>query len=421
MDNTGGTTTTTTITQPPTHAITAPPPDGGYGWVIVSACFILNGFTWGITSSFGVYLSEYMSADRFHGSQPLEFGFVGGLNFSCAMLVAPLVTHLVRRFGIHAVMIPGCFLQSLGYGLASLSTRVWHLYLTQGALVGIGIGSLVVPSTAVLSQWFSRRRSVANGISSAGSGVGGAAFTWGTAAAIRNVGIDWTLRITGLVAFTATLIATLVLRDRNQHVRPTQAAFDVVLLCRTEVILLLCWTFASMFGYVTLLFSLSDFGLAIGLSESQATSIIGFLNVGTALGRPIIGIVSDRFSRIGTAASLTFACGVICFALWIPARSFALTLVFAILCGAILGVFWMTIGPLAVEIAGLKETQSLLSLAWATTVIPSACGEPIALVLRGLSSPRAYLYAQLFAGCSYMIAGVFIAGLWKVNRSKNHP
>jgi Ni/Co efflux regulator RcnB len=27
-----------------------PAPDGGYGWVIVGSCFILNAFTWGVTS-----------------------------------------------------------------------------------------------------------------------------------------------------------------------------------------------------------------------------------------------------------------------------------------------------------------------------------------------------------------------------------
>lgn len=26
------------------------PPDGGYGWVCVSACFVLNAFTWGTVS-----------------------------------------------------------------------------------------------------------------------------------------------------------------------------------------------------------------------------------------------------------------------------------------------------------------------------------------------------------------------------------
>ncbi|KAL0936822.1 major facilitator superfamily transporter [Colletotrichum truncatum] len=319
----------------------SPPPDGGYGWTVAGACFVLNAFTWGATSSFGVYLSEYLLSRRFPDTKPLEFGFIDGLNFSCAMLVAPLVTHLTRKLGLHAVMIPECLVQSLGYAIASISAQPWHLYLTQGALVGFGIDLIVIPSTAVLSQWFSSRRSIANGISSAGSGAGGAAFTWGTAATIKSLGVHWALRITGLVAFTATLAATLFLGDRNKHIRPTQLAFDVALLRKKEVVLLLLWTFVHMFGYVTLLFSLSDFALSVGLSQQQATDIIGFLNFGTALGRPIVGIASDRFSRIATAGTLTFMCGMICFALWIPARSFAVTATFAVLCGAILGVFWM--------------------------------------------------------------------------------
>ena len=96
-----------------------------------------------------------------------------------------------------------------------------------------------------------------------------------------------------------------------------------------------------MFGYTTLLFSLSDFATSIHLSRSQATDIVGFLNLGTAVGRPLIGILSDRFSRTNTAAVLTLVCGLICFALWLPATSFGLTVFFALICGAILGVFWM--------------------------------------------------------------------------------
>lgn len=257
------------------------------------------------------------------------------------MLLAPAVTYMTRRFGMHAVVLSGCALQCTGYILASFASRVWHLYLTQGVLVGAGIGCIIIPSTAVLSQWFSKRRSVANGISSAGSGVGGAAFAWGTAALIRNQGLNWALRTTGLVALTANVVAASLLRDRNSHIRPTQLAFDVTLFRRKAVVLLLLWAFMSMFGYIALLFSLSDFALAIGLSPKQATNIIGFLNIGTAVGRPIIGVISDLVSRVATASVLTFLCGLICFALWLPATTLGLTVPFAICCGAILGVFWM--------------------------------------------------------------------------------
>ena len=96
-----------------------------------------------------------------------------------------------------------------------------------------------------------------------------------------------------------------------------------------------------MLGYIVLLFSLSDFALSIGLNRKQATDMIGLLNVGTAVGRPIIGICSDRWSRMNTAGALTLLCGVSCFCFWLPAKGYGLTAFFVVLCGAIVGVFWM--------------------------------------------------------------------------------
>ncbi|KAF1975183.1 MFS general substrate transporter [Bimuria novae-zelandiae CBS 107.79] len=346
-------------------------PDGGYGWICVAACFTVNCFTWGTVSAYGVYLSHYLADDVFPEASTWDYAFVGGFNFSIAMLIAPLVTILTRRFGIHRVMIAGVVFESGGFIAASFATRIWQLHISQGVLIGCDIGCLYIPSLPILSQWFVRRRSLANGISAAGSGVGGAAFSWGTEAIIARFGISWALRITGMIAFAANLAAITVIRDRNNAIQPYQLGFDTKLLRRYEVILLLAWAFISMLGYIVLLFSLADFALSIGLTRAQATDVTGLLNVGTALGRPVIGISSDQWSRINVAGVLTLLCGLSCFAFWLPATSFGLTVFFAILCGAIVGVFWMTIGPLCVEVAGIKNLQSLLSLSWAAVIIPA--------------------------------------------------
>jgi predicted MFS family arabinose efflux permease len=238
-------------------------------------------------------------------------------------------------------MCCGLLFQLGGFIAASFATRIWQLQISQGALIGCGIGFIYTPCLPVLSQWFDRRRSLANGISAAGSGVGGAAFAWGTEAIVQRLSIGWALRITGIIAFAANLFATVFIRDRNKAIRPSQFGFDTKLLRRYDVVLLLAWVFVSMLGYIVLLFSLSDFALSIGLLPSQATDMIGLLNVGTAVGRPIVGIFSDRWSRMDTAGTLTLLCGVSCFAFWLPATSYGLTAFFVILCGAVVGVFWM--------------------------------------------------------------------------------
>ncbi|TKA82756.1 hypothetical protein B0A55_01093 [Friedmanniomyces simplex] len=392
------------------------PPDGGYGWLCVAACFLINFATWGAVASYGVYLSSYLTTDRFESASPLDFALIGGFNFSFAMLAAPLVTVLTRRFGKHFTMPIGIALQTTGYITAGFTTSIWQLFLTQGVLVGLGIGFIYIPSLPILSQWFEARRSLANGISSAGSGVGGALFAWATGAIIDGLGLRWALCITGIITFALTSLATALIRDRNHHIKPPQLALDTTLLVRYDVLLLLAWAFVSMLGYIALLFSLSDFAFSIGLPPRQATDIIGILNLGTAVGRPLIGILSDKLSRLDVAGVLTLVCSLLCFALWIPAQSFALLAIFALLAGAVLGVFWMTIGPLCVEVVGLKHLQSLLSLSWMTIILPTTFSEVIALKIRRPGSARSYLYPQLFVGLSYLVASAIMIELHRVKR-----
>lgn len=257
-----------------------------------------------------------------------------------AMLVSPIVTVITRRYGIHVPMLMGITFQTAGFVAASFATLIWHLYLTQGILVGFGVGFTYIPSIAILSQWFSQRRSLANGISAAGSGIGGLMFSLAVRAATSNISLAWALRITGLVSGFMNIMATIAIRSRNHIVQPSQLPFDRALLRRYDVILVLAWAFISMFGYIALLFSMSDFARSIGLDDSQAATVTALLNLGTALGRPFIGVVSDHFGRIETTGIITLLCAISVFAIWIPATSYSVTIVFVVINGAILGVFW---------------------------------------------------------------------------------
>lgn len=99
--------------------------------------------------------------------------------------------------------------------------------------------------------------------------------------------------------------------------------------------------FLSILGYITFLYSLPDFSGSIGLSKTQAAATSAYLNLGTAIGRPAIGFVSDKLGRIEVAGWLSFFCGLTCFAIWIPAKDYAVAIVFAIISDAVVAVFWM--------------------------------------------------------------------------------
>ena len=200
--------------------------------------------------------------------------------------MAPVATKTCRHFHIKYTLAAGIVCFSGGFIAASFTTEIWQLFLSQGILVGMGCGLIYVPSLPIVSQWFNKRRGLANGITSAGSGIGGLAMSFAIQATIEKLGIAWALRITGIVALAVNVPACVVLRTRDNYIFPNRKVFDLVLFRRYDVFLFLSWGFVMMFGYTTLTYSLSDYGRSIGLSSSRAGYQTAFMNLGIAIGRP---------------------------------------------------------------------------------------------------------------------------------------
>lgn len=258
------------------------------------------------------------------------------------MAIAPLCTIGTRELGRNTVMWTGVLLMAGGFIAASFAEEIWQLYLSQGLMCGLGIGAMFIPATAVLPQWFLKRRSLAQGLASSGSGFVGLAFSLGTDAMIQQISLAWSLRITGILCFVFTGISTALMRDRNHIVRPPQLGFAIHLLRRYDCSMLLSWAFINLFGYMVILYSLSNYAVqVVGLTQTKAGILTAVLNLGTGFGRPCIGLASDRFGRIEVAAGLTLFNGLIVFAIWVPANNFGVLIFFAIVSGACLGTFWM--------------------------------------------------------------------------------
>uniref|UniRef100_A0A093Y3U7 Putative transporter MCH2 n=1 Tax=Talaromyces marneffei PM1 TaxID=1077442 RepID=A0A093Y3U7_TALMA len=375
-------TDTTVPDAPAAHDI----PDGGYGWVVVFGIAIINAFAWGVSSSFSVYLAFYLDNNYFPGASSLGYSFVGGTNFLAALWVAPFVNILARHAGTKACI-----------------------------MVGAGVGFLFVSTVPIISQWFWKKRSFAQGITAGGSGIGGLIFSASISPMIQNISLAWALRIQGIICFVTLFLASTIVRDRNHHLRPKQHPFDIRFFRRWDVWLLLIWAFLYLLGYMTLLSSLPDFIRSLGLSPSEASLPAILLNLATITGRVGAGFVSDRYGRITIALISSIATGVLCLVFWIPSQSLAPTL---------------AIAPLAAEIVGLEELPSLLAIVWLTTGLPCFCtiipfcivsegdtdeavtvSEAIALQLRRPDSDRPYLYAQLYAGLSYIASALFMLEL----------
>ena len=90
------------------------------------------------------------------------------LMLGCAIFVGPLVT----RYGGRPVTLAGAILIAMGLFTASYARSVFHLYFTYSLLSGVGFSLMFAPCVMIVSLWFSRRRTLAVGMSVAGSGIG---------------------------------------------------------------------------------------------------------------------------------------------------------------------------------------------------------------------------------------------------------
>jgi MFS family permease len=139
------------------------------------------------------------------------------------------------------------------------------------------------------------------------------------------------------------------------------------------------------------------------------------------VGRPFIGLSSDRWGRINLATSLSLLCGILCLSLWIPAETVSspmgILCFFAIVGGATAGVFWATIAPVAAEVLGLQDLPAGLSWTWLLMVPPTTTAEAIALELRRRNTTSwIYLPPQIYTAIMYIAGAVclWIVRGWKV-------
>ncbi|KAJ4232037.1 hypothetical protein NW759_002429 [Fusarium solani] len=67
---------------------------------------------------------------------------------------------------------------------------------------------------AVIAQWFSTKRGLANGLMFAGAGFGGATLSFAVDALIQRLNISWAYRILGLLTLATGLPAAWAIRER---------------------------------------------------------------------------------------------------------------------------------------------------------------------------------------------------------------
>lgn len=226
------------------------------------------------------------------------------------------------------------------------------------------MGLLYIVCSYIPAQWFSTKRSLAAGLTTMGSGWGGVVYSLAARAMISNIGLPWAFRVLAIVSFVVNMIGAFLIREPNSHPGVKPVAFDWHLLRRLDFLLVTGWAALSIMMFIITVFSISDYARSVGLTANRAALATALINLGQAIGRPSVGLISDKFGRIRIATLFTFISGLLCFVFWIFSRSYASVMSLAIVIGLFVSTVWSAVAPIITEVVGLENVHNGMTICW---------------------------------------------------------
>ncbi|CAH1271590.1 SLC16A12 [Branchiostoma lanceolatum] len=183
------------------------PLDGGWGWAVVLAVFMIGACSFGVIRSFGVFLEEFTTQfDQSATATSLVISVCIGIAFGGTLLGVMLSA----RFGFRPVAMAGGVMAAVGCILTYFSTSIVHLYITVGVMVGLGSSLAFFPSLSLVGKYFDKKRAIANGIAVSGPSVGSMVFPPVFTYLIEEYGWRGSLLIAAGVMLNITAFAALL-------------------------------------------------------------------------------------------------------------------------------------------------------------------------------------------------------------------
>mmetsp|Transcript_10506 Transcript_10506/g.12053 ORF Transcript_10506/g.12053 Transcript_10506/m.12053 type:complete len:431 (+) Transcript_10506:235-1527(+) len=280
------------------------PIEGTRAWIVVFGSFCLHFVVLGNLYSSGLYLPSY--EERFELSRA-EVSFIVQLQAGVKFTVGAIAGKLTDRYGLKWILSSNIVLYVSGYILASFGTSFTHLLLTQGIMVGISNGMLYWGSISLVSMWFKKKRGLASGFSTLGSGLGNFAIGILTEKWINEKGTAYALRGIGILSGVLLLIAFFCLKRRLPLVDRMSPCSDRDILTKRDFQFILFGTLFFQVGYQMPFAHLPSYIEDIGLRNDTAAIAVAQLGLGSAFGRILLGWLSDKIGRMKMFRYVLFA------------------------------------------------------------------------------------------------------------------
>ncbi|HIF9199907.1 TPA: MFS transporter [Photobacterium damselae] len=334
----------------------------------------------GIRQSFGIFMMPI--SDTFHTGREF-FSLAIALQNLLFGLFQPFVGMAADRFGARRIIIVGAIAYGAGLYLTSLAATPSVLYLTIGALIGLGLSatSYVIILGAVARVVPAEHTAKAFGLTTAAGSFGMFAVIPGAQALLRNFDWQTTMQIFAVICCVMIAFAGFIKSQKATSDAPSQVddsqtlseALQEAFRNRNYWLIhagfFVCG-FQVMFIATHLPSYLGDKGLP-GNTAAMALAYVGVFNI---FGSYFWGLMGDRFDKRYVMSSLYLMRTVIIAAF----VTFPVTVNTASIFGAAIGFCWLGTVPLTSglvrQIFGARYLSTLYGLVFFTHQVGSFLG-----------------------------------------------
>ena len=354
-------------------------------------------YTW---SLFNSSLSDKL------GEPVSQVAFSFGLLSLGLALSSSVAGKLQERFGVKRVTMASGILLGLGFFLTAHSSSLMMLWLSAGVLVGLadGAGYLLTLSNCV--KWFPERKGLISAFSIGSYGLGSLGFKFIDSHLLATVGLEKTFVIWGAIVLVMIVFGAYP-DERSRQInpaanrRPTGVAWKRDFTLAESMRKPQYWMLAVMF-LTACMSGLYVIGVAkdiaqgmVHLDVATAANAVTVISIANLSGRLVLGILSDKISRIrvitiGQVVSLVGMAAL----LFAPLN--ALTFFAAIACVAFNFGGTITVFPsLVSEFFGLNNLAKNYGVIYLGFGIGSICGSLIASLFGGFYVTFCVIFALL--------------------------
>jgi len=390
---------------PPQKQDVGPIPDGGLqAWLQVVGATIILANTWGVINSFGVF-QAYYETELLTSRSSSEISWIGSVQASLLLLVGVLSGPLFDAGYFRWLNVAGLFLIAFGHFMVSLCSEYWQLLLAQGFCVGIGMGLVFLPSAAITSQYFSRHRALALGISSAGSPVAGIVYPIIFSRLQPIIGFGWATRVIAFILLALSVIPVLFMRTRLPPSGKMRAIIDKTAAHDKPYLAFVSAGFLCFLALYVPFFYITVFATSHKTTTDDfAPYLVTMLNVGSVPGRLIPNALADRVGCLNMMIVCVFASSMIAWG-WLGVENLGGSVVFALLYGGFSGGVVSLTPSVILQISpDPSRVGTRLGMSFLSTGTAVLIGTPIAGAILG-----GYSNAEWLGVMSYGAAGLLLA------------